>query len=105
MASGTAIVDARDTAEMPLDAAVVGPRPGELFWRVLRGASSVADWIFGALILIVGLAVLATIPVLQLLSLGYLLEVSGRVGAAGDCARGLSACATRRGWGRSLSAR
>jgi hypothetical protein len=88
MASGTAIVDARDTAEMPLDAAVVGPRPGELFWRVLRGASSVADWIFGAVTLIVGLAVLATIPVLQLLSLGYLLEVSGRVARSGRLREG-----------------
>jgi hypothetical protein len=36
----------------------------------------------------VGLAVLATIPVLQLLSLGYLLEVSGRVARTGSLRRG-----------------
>jgi len=88
MATGTAIVDARDTAEMPLDAAVVGPRRGELSWRILRGAASAADWVFGAVTLIVGLAVLATIPVLQLLSLGYLLEVSGRVARSGRLREG-----------------
>ena len=42
--------------------------------------------------LIVGLAVLATLPVLQLLSLGYLLEVSGRTAAApAKCGPHLSA--------------
>ncbi|MDG2382648.1 MAG: hypothetical protein P8N76_13345 [Pirellulaceae bacterium] len=36
-------------------------------------------WLFGLFSLLVGLALLATIPVAQLLSLGYLLECSGRV--------------------------
>lgn len=40
---------------------------------------SVCEWLFGAATLLVGLAVLAGIPVLQFLSLGYLLEASGRV--------------------------
>jgi hypothetical protein len=42
--------------------------------------------VFGGLgigALILGLAVVATIPVLQFLSLGYLLEVSGRIGRTG----------------------
>ncbi|HUS40957.1 MAG TPA: DUF4013 domain-containing protein [Pirellulales bacterium] len=41
------------------------------------------QWLFGLVSMIVLLAVAATIPVLQLLSLGYLLEVSGRVARTG----------------------
>src|SRR5262249_17231649 len=37
------------------------------------------EWLFGVSTLIVGLAVLAAIPVLQFLSLGYMLETSGRI--------------------------
>ncbi len=52
-------------------------------WRIVRrgfeGAASTAEWLFGLLSLVVALAVLATLPVLQFLSLGYLLEVGGRV--------------------------
>ncbi len=51
--------------------------------RTFRSLASAAHWCFGALALIVGLAFLATIPVLQLMSLGYLLEVSGRVTRSG----------------------
>lgn len=50
--------------------------------RLLRLAAVVVrmgDWLFGVATLIVGLSILATIPVVQLLSLGYLIEVSGRV--------------------------
>jgi hypothetical protein len=47
--------------------------------RMFQGALSATDWLFGAAALFVGLAVLATLPVLQFLSLGYLLEASGRV--------------------------
>lgn len=49
----------------------------------LCGVASASHWCFGAVSLIAGLAVLATIPVLQLMSLGYLLEVSGRVTRSG----------------------
>ncbi|HEX3726584.1 MAG TPA: hypothetical protein VHV08_10095 [Pirellulales bacterium] len=45
--------------------------------------SAMLEWVFGALSLIVGLAVLATIPIVQLVSLGYLLEASGRVARSG----------------------
>ncbi|MDH3718691.1 MAG: hypothetical protein OES79_11280 [Planctomycetota bacterium] len=41
------------------------------------------QWLFGLLSMIVLLAVAATIPLVQLLSLGYLLEVSGRVARTG----------------------
>jgi hypothetical protein len=41
------------------------------------------EWAFGFVTLFVGLAVLAALPVLQFLSLGYLLEASGRVARTG----------------------
>jgi len=60
-----------------------------------------AEWCFGALTLLVGLAFLATIPVLQLMSLGYLLEVSGRVTRSGrlrDAFVGVRKAARLGGW-------
>ena len=42
-------------------------------------AKSIAEWVVGLGCIVVGLAVLAAIPVLQVLSFGYLLEVSGRI--------------------------
>jgi hypothetical protein len=48
-----------------------------------RVAVSVSEWTFGTLSLVVALAVLATIPIAQLASLGYLLEASGRVARSG----------------------
>ena len=51
--------------------------------RAARGAGSAADWMFGTVSLIVALAVLATVPILQFASLGYLLEASGRVAREG----------------------
>jgi hypothetical protein len=44
---------------------------------------SACGWLLGVLTLILGLAVLASLPVVQLVSLGYLLEVSGRIARAG----------------------
>jgi hypothetical protein len=57
------------------------------FWGlvkwVLGGIASAWEWLFGAVTLIVGLAVLAALPGLQFLTLGYLLEAGGRVGRTG----------------------
>lgn len=50
---------------------------------VFRLVASVVDWLFGAAALIIGLSFLATYPLLQMLSLGYLLEVSGRIARTG----------------------
>lgn len=55
---------------------------GGVRW-LLETVGSVLEYLFGLLVLLVVLAVLAAIPVLQLLSLGYLLEVSGRVARTG----------------------
>jgi hypothetical protein len=47
------------------------------------GFCSAVEWLFGVLSLMIGLSLLATLPILQFLSLGYLLEVSGRVARSG----------------------
>ena len=53
-------------------------------WRRLRDAiGSAAEWLFGAASLVLVLSFLATYPVLQMLSLGYLLEASGRIARSG----------------------
>ncbi len=58
-----------------------------LVW-LARGTASAAEWLFGALTLVVGLSFLAAAPVLQFLSLGYLLEASGRVARSGRLREG-----------------
>ena len=57
-------------------------------WRFFRGACSVAEWLFGAASLLVGLAVLSGLPVLQFLTLGYLLEAGARVARTGKLGAG-----------------
>lgn len=52
-------------------------------WHLLHAVGSVWEWCFGAVSMIVALAIVATIPILQVLSLGYLLEASGRVARTG----------------------
>src|SRR4051812_17896102 len=72
--SDEAVVDA-----LPVLTAQPSPRKGTRFTRAIRffgvviGAIwSGLEWLFGAAVLLVGLAVLAALPVLQFLSLGYL---------------------------------
>ena len=66
----------------PVVAKLVSPRPA-LWRRAVHGVGCGLEWLFGAAVLVVGLAVLAAIPVLQFLTLGYLLEASGRVARSG----------------------
>src|SRR5215469_7925583 len=59
-----------------------GPRPAHLRRFVRRSVGlilSITDWLFGVAALIIGLSFLSTYPLLQMLSLGYLIEVSGRI--------------------------
>ena len=58
-------------------------------WRVASGISSAGEYLFGCAVLFVGLAILATLPVLQLMSLGYLLEAAGCVARSGRITAGL----------------
>jgi hypothetical protein len=74
-----------DAAQPPLEAAppvIAATRPNVLV-RFARWIGSSIEWLFGGLTLAVTLAVFAVVPVLNLLSLGYLLEVSGRVARTG----------------------
>jgi hypothetical protein len=57
--------------------------------RVARGAASAAEWVFGLISLILGLSMLAALPVIQVLSLGYFLESSARVARTGRLRDGL----------------
>ena len=83
------------TALPPMDAetvVLVDPLPaspgliGRLAWLVgcvVAGIGSILEWLFGTMVLIVGLAVLAALPVVQFLSLGYLLEAGARIARSG----------------------
>lgn len=51
--------------------------------RLRKGLASFQEWVFGAMALIFGLALLSAIPLLNLLVLGYLLQVSARVSEKG----------------------
>lgn len=55
------------------------------FWGML---CSGLEWLFGFASVIAGLALLASIPIVQFLSLGYLLEVSGRITRTGKFSAG-----------------
>lgn len=72
-ASEDAEADSNDTPYEPV-------RPGS-FWR--RKCLPAADWLFGALTLIAGLAACSVVPVLNFLSLGYLLNASATVAKTG----------------------
>ncbi len=66
------------------------PRPKGIGPGASRvSANSAGEYVFGCATLFVGLAVLATLPVLQLMSLGYLLEAAGRVARTGRVTAGL----------------
>lgn len=58
-------------------------RAGNLIRKLARAPASGAGWLFGLFSLVVGLSVLAALPVIQLLSLGYFLESSARVARSG----------------------
>jgi hypothetical protein len=78
---------------LPAARAHKGPALISGTWRLLgrgiRAVGSVLEWLFGVVVLLVGLAVLAALPILQFLSLGYLLEAGGRVARTGRLRDGL----------------
>jgi hypothetical protein len=74
----------------PVDAATGGvfvleeaPPPRGLVARIGYGIAVASSCVFGSVSLIFGLAVIASIPIVQFLSLGYLLEAAGRIGRSG----------------------
>lgn len=82
-----------------LDIALPGRRVGWVgsmvtrVWGLIRFVGRVIasawEWCFGLVALLVGLAILAALPIVQFLTLGYLLEASGRVARTGRLRDGL----------------
>lgn len=70
-------------ADAPAVEARTEVRPPGRLRRLARGAGAMVSGAFGLASLVGGLAVLTSIPVLQLLALGYLLESSARVARTG----------------------
>jgi hypothetical protein len=64
------------------------PRPKSWPFRLSYALSSVLVWLFGLASLLATLAALAAIPVLNFLTLGYLLEASGSVAKSGRIRNG-----------------
>ena len=58
-------------------------RPWRIAGRVARGIASATEWVFGLISLVLGLSMLAALPVIRVLSLGYFLESSARVAQTG----------------------
>ncbi|HEV3122071.1 MAG TPA: hypothetical protein VGY53_09220 [Isosphaeraceae bacterium] len=54
-----------------------------------RAIALAAEWVFGVISLVLGLSILAALPVIQFVTLGYLLEASGRVATSGRLRDGL----------------
>jgi hypothetical protein len=54
-----------------------------LVLRFFRTVAAGIEWLFGIGMVLIGLAILASIPVLNLLTFGYLLESAGRIGRSG----------------------
>lgn len=75
----TAIPPVEPLEVLPLDA----PEPVGFLRATGRLIASVTQWLFGAASLVGGLAILAAIPIVQFLTLGYLLEAGGRVARTG----------------------
>ena len=85
------VIPVLELAEDPLDP-VIQPsgstlksvaNPLVLIRPCVRIIFSIGEWLFGFAVLMIGLSVLAAMPVLQFLSLGYLLEAGGRVARTG----------------------
>lgn len=76
-----------ETMTEPIELVVAEPAPrGGLVGflvSIVDFVTSAIEWVFGVLTLIVLLAVFAAVPIFNFLTLGYLLEVAGRVGRSG----------------------
>lgn len=78
-------VEAVDVDDLP---EVVRISERGFFGSIFHFIGSTIEWIFGVMTLIAGLGFLAVIPVAGFLSLGYLLEVGGRVARTGKLRHG-----------------
>jgi hypothetical protein len=75
--------------EAPTELVAPAPEPPRrhwflrLLWWGACGIASGLEWLFGLLSLLLGLSMLAALPVINVLSLGYFLESSARVARSG----------------------
>jgi len=70
--------------EYPLDVLPATPAANDdAIERIFWGLVGLPEWLFGVAALMLGLAIVAAIPILQFLSLGYLLESSARIARSG----------------------
>ncbi|MCC7375284.1 MAG: AP2 domain-containing protein [Verrucomicrobiales bacterium] len=76
-------VSVDEPTALPTNSAPAGGIVSSAFRRGISALASGLDWLFGFVSLVIGLAILAVIPGLNILSLGYLIEVSGRVARSG----------------------
>ncbi len=84
-----AVADEQDIAAAIAEPEALPARPrlrSRLWLKVRRtaGASaSLLEWLFGVLSLVLGLSILAALPIINVLTLGYFLESSARVARTG----------------------
>jgi hypothetical protein len=87
MGNATLVDEQRGETEIESESDRVWPRRGLRLWRLVRRAAievaSAAEWLFGLVALVLGLSMLAALPLLQFASLGYFLESSARVARSG----------------------
>lgn len=78
-----------DLPSSPVTGTETKPAISVTLWRrMFRALVSGLDWVFGLLSLMLGLAILSTIPVVNFLSLGYLIHASGCVARTGKIRHG-----------------
>ena len=89
-AADTELLEASLVNEEPVPAeSPAGEARGGFIRRTLRGVGNFWEWCFGVVALVVVLALISTIPIVQFISLGYLLEASGRIARSGRFRDGL----------------
>jgi hypothetical protein len=91
------VPDALPAVDEPPSVLPVAMTPWRVVCQAFEAVVWVVEWPFGVLTLIGGLAVLAAVPLLGFLSLGYLLEAGGRL-ARTDADRQRMIRARRRNW-------
>lgn len=74
---------AANLPEVAPNPATTAAAPSSAFRRLLHSISSALDWTFGLASLVIGLAIFSIVPLLNFLSLGYLIHASGRVASTG----------------------
>jgi hypothetical protein len=83
----TAVAAEPDALGAQPDGKPAAPRLRLRIWSLIRRAAwavaSGIEWLFGVASLVLGLSILAALPIIQFLSLGYFLESSARVARSG----------------------